>query len=375
MLPIHVHGWRSIPGCAVLLFLLPVLLPAADRKEKRVSSPEAVKALKTAVQLLNASQIEPAIEKLRAIVVGFPKDPVAEQAQGLLRANGVAGDFRVTLIDRGVFREKLKMPEKEILETEERILQELRFRFKGIDPFFKKSDLQLHFYDSQARYREKGGLVTASGHFGVNTADYQSKTLEGKIEWYFPREAGTAKDRLTFMKGLLYHETSHYLNAIHFGGVLPAPLDEGIATYFQSRLNTEFYQYYRQTERQRLEANARDGLNTIRKYDDFLKMLEAARGFGQGDLMVSRWYGLCYAMVDFLAEGEVETKKVGLEPLLLKLAEVTHAAAGRPTERGVHARLGMRTVLEGLVQSFYEAKLEVFHRELLKYVLARYKQR
>jgi hypothetical protein len=370
--PLRQKSAALLAACVALL--LPGPSPGADPKEKK-PSPEAVKALKAAVQLLNSNQLDPAIKKLQFIVETYPKDPAAEKAQSLLRDNGVAEELRVELFDRAVFRDKFKMPEKDILDIEEKILKELRFRFKGIKPFFKKNDLRLLFYDSQARYREKGGIITAAGHFGVNTSNYEAQSLQGKIEWYFPREAGSAKDRLTFMRGLLYHETSHYLNAIHFAGILPSPLDEGIATYFQSRLNTESYQYDRHTDRQRLEDNARNALNTIKKYDDFLKMLEAARGFGQGDAMVSRWYGLCYAMVDFLCESGIGGKKATLEQVLEKLVELTHSRAKSPPDRGAPPRLGMRPVLEALVQHFYGAKLEDFHRELLKYILAQYKQR
>src|SRR5262249_43234944 len=140
--------------------------------------------------------------------------------------------------------------------------------------------------------------------------------LRGKIDWYFPREAGTPKDRSTFMAGLLYHESTHYLNARHFGRVLPKFLDEGLATFFASRLHQEYYQAYRAPDRELLESNARNGLAAIAKYPDFLNLLEAPRGLGKGDAMLDRWYGLCYAMVDFVEGGAIDSRKSSVASLM-----------------------------------------------------------
>jgi hypothetical protein len=360
---------------ALLVFWLGSPAARAEDKPRTKGSPAAQKTLQEAAQLLKANRLEQGIERLQAVIQTFPKDPAAEKARELLRENGVGDGLRVQFKEREVFRTRLKITEGAVLASEEKVLETLRPKYKGLKPYFKESDLLLVFYDSQARYRENGGSITSSGHFGVIQADFQAGKVHSKISWHFPKEATTPKDREIYQKSLLYHESTHYLNAIHFAAALPEPIDEGLATYFQSRLNTDTYQHYRQTDRDRLEKDARLGLNSIKRYEDFLRLLDSPRGFGQGDVMIDRWYGLTYAVVDFFAEAEIDSRKGSLEKLLQKLWELTAGEAGKLSQPGPVPRLATRAVLESVVSEFYGVKLPDFHRELLKSVVARYKPR
>ena len=367
---------RSFWICIVLaaLPLCPAEAGEAKKKQGR-SSPEAAKAYREAAQLVGAKDPSNGIVKLQAFLEKFPNDPLADKAKIILLENGVGTEVRVLLETREVFREKLKIPEKSVLEQGEKTLKQLREWYKGFKkPYFKKSKLVLHFYDNQARFREKGGQVTAAGHFTAEQYDPKLRPIDGKIEWYFPREAGSATDRQTFMAGLLFHEMTHYLNAIQYGFALPGVLDEGIATWFTSRLNTEFYQTFRTTDRQRLESNARNGLNAIAKFEDFARMLEASRGFGQGDVMLDRWYGLCYAMVDFIIENGIGGKKTAPEKLLEILDKLISEELAKASGQEKASPPNLRAILETLIRDLYGEKLEAFHRELLKYIMARYKQ-
>lgn len=355
---------------------------AADKKVK--SAPEAVKELKQALGLIKAKQLDPAFEKLHGIIARFPKDPSAENAQKLLREHGVGKEVRIVLEDREFFRSKLKIPDETILAMEEKILDELRSRYKAFPPRYKTCSLKAILYDSQARFREKGGLITSGGHYRVAKQNRRSGVLDGEIEWFFPREVSTPKDRQLSMKSLLYHETTHHLNQVHFDGAIPSIIDEGLATHFTSRLNTESYQHYRETDRQHLEGEARNAVNSIQKFEDFVRMLDGGRGFGQGDIMVDRWYGLCYSIVDFFAEGELNSKKVGFDGLLGLIAEATKPAAEDPAatakkeQKESPKRTGgpaMKDFLAKIVKEAYSAKIEDFHRGLIKHILAQYKQR
>ncbi len=367
----------SVRRWFAVFLALPFAGFASGAEKKPKADPQAVTELKQALELIKAKQFDPAFEKLQGITVRFPKDPAAENAQKLLREYGVGKEVRIVLEDREFFRSKLKIPDESILDMEEKIFGELRAHYKPFPARYKTCSLRAILYDSQARFREKGGSVTSSGHYRVAKQNRRAGILDGKIEWYFPREASIPKDRQLFMKSLLYHETAHHLNQIHFDGAIPSILDEGLATHFTSRLNTETYQHYRQTDRQRFEREARNAVNSIQKYDDFARMLDGGRGFGQGDIMVDRWYGLCYSIVDFFAEGELESKKLGLDGLLGLIEEATKPAAG-PGEADAKPAAGrppMKEFLAKLVEKSYGAKVEDFHRGLIKHILARYKQR
>lgn len=364
-----------VPGIlAACIFLLPAA--GADKKTAAKPSKEAIKDFNAAVPLLNSpEQLDKGVQKLLDLVAKYPEDPIAGKAKELLVDYGVGKEARVVLTDRKVFRDKLKILDKEVLALVESAIKELEPNYKAVTPFFEKRKLKVVFYDSEARYRKAGGLVTASGHFKMANADLKGRALEGAIEWYLPKYTVTLKDRQTRMKGTLYHEATHYLNAASFGGVLPQVFEEGIATYFESRLNTEYYQYYRETDRERTEASARNALNSITKLDDFLSLLQGSRGFGQGGEMISRWYGLCYAVVDFFEEGKVNGKKASFERFFAKFESLADAAAKQAKPGELPRPLDAAATLSAIVAELYSAKLEDFHKALLEQVLSRYKQR
>ncbi len=334
-----------------------------------------MKDFAAAVQLLNANQVDKGIEKLKALIAAFPTDAATEKAKGLLLDYGVGEEARVVLDDRKVFRGSFKMLDKDVLAMVEAALEELKPYYSGVQPFFKKRELRVIFYDSEPRYRKAGGMVTAAGHFSMEKPDYRARTLEGKIEWYLPKHAATLKDRQLSMKGLLLHETAHYRNAVAFGGALPGVFEEGIATYLQSRHNTEYYQYYRTTDREEIQGNARNALSSVIKLEDFVAFLQGDRGFGQGGEMIHRWYGLCYAITDFFQEGQLNGKKSSFDVLLGKVESLTAEVVAKMKPGDRPQRLNSKDMLEKIVADVYEQKLEDFHKALIQHVMTKYRQR
>jgi hypothetical protein len=394
----------TLRGGALAVLVAATFCPtvsAGEEKKSKRPSPEAVKALNEGVQLLNAHQLDQGIEKLRSVIAGFPGDPAADKAHDLLRENGIGEEIQVVLLKREVIRDKLKITEKSILELGEKVLKELSAQYKGLkEPCFKTSLLQLHYFDSQARYREKGGLITSAGQFMVTAANPKLRSMQGKIEWYYTQGPGSIKDRQTAMNGLFYHEMTHYQNAVHFGqGILPQVVDEGLAEYIASRLNTEFFQNYRGTERQRMESSARTGLSSMTRFEDFVALLDAPRALGRGDATVSRWYGQCYSIVDLLAEETVAERKSSLADLLVSIEKLAtqrrEKIAGRkdaarapkdsagknapgdrdaPEDGRPDSRPPGRAFVEDLVKVTFDVPLEDFHKLLVKRIMGKYKQ-
>jgi hypothetical protein len=365
-------GGRATRG--FLLLLVPAAL-GADGKAAAKPSREAAKEYNAALPLLQTpDQLDQGIDKLLAIVSKYPGDPVAAKAKGLLVDYGVGKEARVVLVERKVFRDKLKILDKDVLALVETAIQELSPKYKELTSFFATRKLKVVVYDSEARYRQAGGLVTAGGHFRMERPDPKARAVDCRMEWYLPRYAATLKDRQTSIKGLLYHEVTHYLNAASFAGALPAVFEEGIAQYFQTRLNTEYYQYYRQTDREQTEASARNALNAITRFDDFKSLLQGSRGFGQGGEMITRWYGLCYALIDFFEEGEIRGRKASFEQFLAKL-DAAAGGAARAKAEAMPRPLDAVALLSAIVADLYGAKLEDFHGALLARVMARYRQR
>jgi hypothetical protein len=176
------------------------------------------------------------------------------------------------------------------------------------------------------------------------------------------------------IKGLLFHEQAHYLTAVHFGGLVPPVINEGISTHFESRLNTEPYIGFRSTDRQRTESDARNALNTIVRLPDFLKMLDGVRGFGRGDAMVRRWYGIGYAIVDFFSESELNGKKTSFDGMLAELDRICRAQRSKIKASKQLPTLSNREVLEQLVQKLYGVDLATFHGALVQYIAKTYRR-
>jgi hypothetical protein len=364
-------------GCASFLILAAIVTArAADgKKPGEKPSREALKELSTAIRLLDSNQIERGVEALQNLIALHPKDPAAEKARTLLLDYGVGKEIRVVLDDRKVFRGGFKILDKDVLSMAESALAEVRPFYEDCSPFFTRSRLVAVLYDSEARFRKAGGSVTSSGHFRMEGRDFKTRTLEGKIEWHLPKYAATLKDRQLSMKGSFYHETAHYMNAISFGGALPSVLEEGIAEYLESRLNKDFYQYYRETDRERTESNARNSLNSITKFEGFLAFLSGGRGFGEGGVMVSRWYGLCYATVDFFEEGKISETKSSFGALLASIGKIATEGAARVKAGRPPPRMDAKVTLERIAKDIYGCDLAAFHQALVQHILARYRQK
>lgn len=348
---------------------------AGDRTAKKKPGKEVVEELKRAAAMINAGELDRGIDALEALVAAYPDDPNTKHARTLLADYGTGKEIRVALKDRKVFRESFGIKDQEVLQMAETSLAELRKRFYSrLTPFFEKTSLKLHFFDSQARFREVTGLVTASGVFEPVSMDSKTRTFEGKIVWHLPEAGMNPRDRQLTIQSLLYHEQAHYLTAIHFAGFVPSLINEGISTWIESRLVTSAFVGFRATKRQRIESSARNSLNTILKFDDFVKMLDADRGFGTGGVMVERWYALCYACFDLLAEGAIkDRRRSSCEQVLAALHALCSERArsgsgGEPAERPTN-----REALEHLVKSCHGATLAEFHKALVAHV-GKYRQ-
>lgn len=366
-------------AAALVLLSLPLLA----LEDKKKPSRKAIEELSHAVELLQGGRMEEGIERLRALGEAEGQGPVGKKAREILLDHGVGKEVRIILLDRKTFREQLGFPEPKILELAEASIQavEAKLGTRGARPHFEKRLLEVYFYDSQARYRKDTDQITSAGHFSVKKVNAEERYVSGSIHWFLPKHTVTVKDRSLSMNGVLTHEAAHYLSTVYFGGIVPSPLEEGVATYLESRLNTDYYQYYRETDRERIESNARQGLQAIAKYPDFIAMLDGTRGFGRGDIMIQRWYGLCYAFVDFFENGEIRGRKGSFARLreeLVKLRDEQvekQAGKAKGKEPGLLPRLGARSTLERLAKVMYGVSLEEFHKALTAHIIARYKQR
>ena len=357
--------------------LLPSLLqgePAKDSKPK--GSKDARKRLGFAVKLLNAGRIEKGIEAIRDLQERHPNDPYAEKATTLLRPFGVGDEIWLVFHERKNFHKRLKWKEQDLLEQAEALLEETRKQYSSIRPFFETAKIRMNLYESQARYRKETKQIHTGGHFSATKRDYVKKEIHGKIDWFVPPWALTRIDRDIAMRSTMYHEFAHYLSYVHFGGLLPSIFEEGVASYFETRLNTEPYQSTRVTEQESTESEARSALNMIKEYADFQKFVVSERGFGKGGANISRWYAIGYAMVDFFERGEIKGKRGSVARLLRLLQELTRErleeAAG---SRKRPARIAAQSLLEVVISEFYGVDLKAFHRALTEHILKTYRQR
>lgn len=345
---------------------------SAGRKSKKAAK-QARRELSNAAKLLKAKRYDQGIARLEKIVASYPQnDRSTKRAKKLLLEYGVGKEIRVRLIDRGFFRKKLKMKDRAILKSCEDALVNVRQIYQKVPRFFRDTRLEMLFYDSEARFNEQTGQKYFPAHFEPRSADYEARTFDGKFHWHFPTYANTLRDRKLIMQSIMYHELAHYCNWVHFAGSLPIVLDEGLASYIQSRLHTEYYQYFRQTEKQRMESDARNGLSQLAKYPQFVKFLDSVQGFGRVDESLRRWYGLSYAVVDYTLNGKVKGKKVTLEKLMRQFAIVVHAHTGETTGRVT--RMPQKATLANILRALLGVSLEEFHQGFVKYILANYRQ-
>lgn len=360
-----------VPRYLIVFYALAIVSVRGDAAEK--PSPGALKEFRLAMRFLQSKKgREKGLASLHALIENHPEDIAAKKAREVLRDNGVGEGLRVDLNDRTVFNKRLGYSEKFLLELEERVLIELGDHFKDRQPFYRNSTLRLMFYDSQARYRKATSNIHYSGHFEVQSSSDRDRTLEGTVAWFFPQRAGSKKDRLTRIKSVLYHETTHYLSAVHFARTVPELFEEGLAKFYESRHNTEFYQSYRGTEREFVESNARNGLGAIAKYRDFEKFLASPRGFGKSGRMLERWYGLCYAVVDFLDRGEIASKQASIQDLLEKLEK--RAGKLKDRQKGNRPANTGKALLADVVREFYDSDIRKFHAALVNFITSNYKQ-
>jgi len=366
---------RRLEVPALLLAIASLVPAGAPAAEKRADpSREAEKELQKATALLRAGRQDKGIEALEALLRKYPDEAAAEGAKELLRENGVGDEVRVTLLDRKFFLDGMKTKEGDVLDLAEKSLADLRKRYKAVKPYFTRIAIQLHFYDSQARYRKATGIITAPGDFTWTSLSDEDRSLAGKIEWHFPQTGLNPKDRMLQIRSVIFHEGAHYLTAVHFGDIVPRTVNEGISTYLESRLLTESFVGFRATLRQHYESDARNALATITKFPDFLALLEAERGFGKGDAMIRRWYGLCYAVFDLLAEGEIGGRRGTFEKVFAELDALCRSRTDGIEKGRPRPVLGNREVLEHLVKKVYGVPLEKFHAALVERVMKTYKR-
>ncbi len=359
-------------GLVVAVLGLLLLGPTAGAQDK--PSKEALRELRVGAKLLTSKRgRDRDIATLRGLIEKHPLEPAAKKAREILRQNGIGDIIRVRLIDKKVFK-RFGYSEEQLLELGEKVLKTLEDYFKKLEPYYRERSLDLVFYDSQARYRKETGNIHYGGHFEVRQAKDKERSLEGEVVWYLPQQAGTPKDRLTTITSTLYHETAHFLSAIHFARTVPHPIEEGLAKFFESRHSTEYYQAYRATPRQYTESSARNGLNAIAKYDDFVAFLGAERGFGQAGRMLDRWYGICYALVDFVDRGEIDGRKASINDLLAKFGERTKALKKDRASRSQRAQLSCFVLMTGLARDLYGADLKKLHAALVEFMLKEYKR-
>ncbi len=363
-----------ILGLASLALISPQELSGSAQEK---SSKAAVKNFQVAYKYYKAGRIEDAIERFRAFLQKYASDPLAPKAKELLVECGVGEEVKIVLEKRKTFSARFKIKEKEVLDQTENALKRIRELYGELEDYFKDPKLEVRFYESQSLYRKKTGLITTAGVFKVVESDTRTLSMRGTIEW-FPSKQGSSKDRELTMKSILFHECSHYLNAAYFGGLLPSIFEEGVASFVETRLNTEFYQTRRETDRQRREGEARNGLNAIKDYKSFLKLLESSRGFGRGDLMLQRWYSFCYSIIDFFEEGEIGSRKGSFQAFIDKVSKMAQAKLEKVKGAGRAAkpsRFQTKPLLEDVVEEFYGVSLKEFHKALVQHILKKYKQR
>lgn len=361
---------RSLAGSRALWTLLTVLtlfgLVCAPETfgQKKGSSKQAKKDFKRAYKLMQKSGTrEVGVSRLLEFRDKHAGDPLVDKVEAVLLDFGVGEEVEVILADRKKFRKLYQVKDSDVLENAEKNLEDLREFYGAIKkPFFKTADIKLHFYDSRARYRKITGLITAGGNFAVKNADRSAKSLTGEIHWFFP-QGTNVRNRDVQMQSLLYHELSHYLNTIYFGNhVLPPLFEEGIAVYMETRLNTELNQNQRSVRELR-ESAARNALGSIKKYKDFIAFLNSERGFGRGDLMISRWYGMCYGVMDFLIHGKLNDRETSIKEFLLHLSSWSSEVLKKKSPG-----LNGEKLLELQIERFFGSNLRKFHKGLLKHV-------
>jgi hypothetical protein len=357
---------RVLTAVAVLALALPICMPEAfgdkkaDKKALLAAKNQFNRALK---EIKNPKTRDVGIGRLRGLAEQQSGNVVGKKAQEMLLEYGVGTEVQVILDDRKRFKKLFQVKDQEVLESAEKSLEELRQYYAVVKlPAFKKSNVTLRFYDSRSRYRKVTGLITVAGVFKVLKADQKTGTIEGEIQWYFP-QGTSVRNRDFRLNSLLYHELSHYLNSIAFGAhMLPSAFEEGLAVYMETRAYVEPDQGKR-TIRDYREAAARNGLGTIKKYSDFIKLLNSERGFGRGDSSIGRWYGNVYGVMDYLINGELDGKTASIKEFLLDLSKRSEGVL-----QGKSKRPSGEELLEAQVKELLGTDLKTFHGGLLKHV-------
>ena len=350
---------------AVLTVTAPVGTRAAfgDKKAEKKAEKARKKEFNRGLKEIGKTKTRQAgVRRLRGLIATKKDDVVGERAVTTLREFGVGEEVEPILEARKKFRKIYKVQDLEVLETAERSLEELREYYAVIKtPVFKSSNVTLRFYDSRARYRKVTGHITSSGNFNVLSADRETGSIRGEIEWYFPQGTNT-RNRDFRLSSLLYRELAHYLNAISFGnGFLPPLFEEGIPVYMETRLYSDPDQNNR-TIRERRESAARNSLGTIKRYADFVNLLNSERSFGRGDATIARWYGNVYSVIDYVIHGEHNGKTSSLKEFLLDLRK-----RADPILQGSSKPLTGEQLLEAQIKKLFGTDLKTLHGGLLKH--------
>lgn len=349
---------------------------ALEVAEDKKPSKAAKKKFLQIERLIKSGKIDRAIEAIRLFEQQHADDPLAEKTEPLLRRCGVGDEGRVVLRERAFFK-KIKLLEEPVLSRAEDSLEKLLPFYGELSPLYEKRSITFQLYDSEGRYRQHSDIKNSSGHFRPESMKPSKRTFSGKVEWFF--RPGPAKDRITELERVLFHECGHYLNYAYFAGFLPALFEEGIATFFETRKSEGKYTFNQQTIRQQRESEARNSLRTIEPFTGFVEFLDSRRGLGRGDSSINRWYALCYAVVDFFERGELNGRQSSQKQLFgflsRKCEEQWNARYRKGSKRSSAQALRGHDLLRDAVRELYDAELAQFHDALLKFVIANYRQR
>ena len=94
----------------------------------------AARALAEAVKLLEGGRRDQGIQLLEGVAAGSHGEVAAKKAREVLLEFGVGKDVRVTLVDRKVFREAFKIPDRRVLELAEKCVEEVGKLYEKTTP-------------------------------------------------------------------------------------------------------------------------------------------------------------------------------------------------------------------------------------------------
>ena len=79
--------------------------------------------------------------------------------------------------------------------------------------------------------------------------------------------------------------------------------------------------------------------------------------------MISRWYGMCYGVMDFLIHGKLNDRETSIKEFLLHLSSWSSEVLKKKSPG-----LNGEKLLELQIERFFGSDLRKFHKGLLKHV-------